>query len=89
MNSIAHPTPATAAGPINSASQKLPVTRTTTQAKYAPSMYRLPCAKFRTRMTPKISERPAATSHRYMASLRPTRPWNSTYPSTGANGGLR
>ena len=34
------------------------------------------------------SERPAATSQRYMASLRPTSPWKSTYPSTGANGGL-
>src|SRR5205085_11807199 len=29
------------------------------------------------RNTPKMSESPAATSHRYMASLSPTRPWKS------------
>src|SRR6266481_4255692 len=43
-------------------------------------MYRAPCAKFSTRSTPKMSESPAATSHRYMASVRPTRPWKRTCP---------
>ena len=88
-NSITQPAAATSSGPAISATQKLPLIRNATQAKYAPSMYRLPCAKFSTRITPKISDSPAATSHRYMASLRPTRPWKSTQPSTGANGGLR
>src|SRR5947208_1827531 len=30
------------------------------------------------RSTPKMSDSPAATSHRYMASLSPTRPWKSS-----------
>ena len=45
-------------------------------------MYKLPCAKLSTRITPKISERPAATSHKYMASLRPTSPWKSIWNSS-------
>src|SRR5919109_2578467 len=69
-------TAATSSGPTASATQKFPPSaRNTAYVRYAPSMYRLPCAKFRTRSTPKMSDRPAATSHRYIASVRPTRPW--------------
>ena len=42
---------------------------------YAPSMYSEPCAKLTTRVTPKISVRPAATRNSADAPARPFRSW--------------
>ena len=48
---------------------------TSVYAMYAPSMYSEPCAKLTTRVTPKISVRPAATRNSDDAPARPLRSW--------------
>src|SRR5690242_12671708 len=40
-----------------------------------PSMYSEPCAKFTIRVTPKMSDRPAATRNRVEALASPFRSW--------------
>ncbi len=75
--SISTPAIATATAASSTLPQKpsgpAPSSPTSVYATYAPSMYSEPCAKFTTRVTPKISVSPAATRNSAEAPARPLR----------------
>src|SRR5215210_5485399 len=68
---MTRPTTATMRGATTSESQKFFVRPSRKKPKYAPSMYSEPCAKFTTVMSPKMSDRPTASSTRIMPSTSP------------------
>src|SRR5215216_6021400 len=53
-----------------------PILLAKVQAMYVPSIYSEPCAILTIRVTPKISESPAATKNRPEAAERPLSAWN-------------
>jgi hypothetical protein len=69
---VAVPRNPTAIAASGTLSQK-PMWPESQTARYMPSMYSEPCAKLTIRLTPKMSERPAATRKRELAPARPFR----------------
>jgi hypothetical protein len=70
---MARPSTPTSSGAAISATVKLPVRVSSTYPKYAPSMYSAPCEKFTTVISPKISDRPMASSTKIPPSTSPVK----------------